>query len=283
MVGTRRGRKAPPSPPPTLHPDELETLGDPATYNPDEYRWVPVRRVARYDGWTEEKQRRFIEVLADTGQVGLAARAVGMTRETAYRLRRSARGAAFARAWDAARHHAGSLLEDMAFERAIEGVEQHVYNGNGEVVATRLIYNDRLLRFLLTHLKPERYGTGRARRAEPADADADSDVTVEACLRALEPPPPAAPEALLDEETFASELQIAEAGDGALPQFLSEQCPPKSPDQLLREKIDAQCARGEAANARSLAGEKLTKSEFADMCHFLDPTYRHELARKRYR
>jgi hypothetical protein len=71
-------------------------------------------------------------------------------------------GAAFARAWDAARHHAGGLIEDIAFERAIEGVEQHVYDGNGDVVATRRIYNDRLLRFLLTHLKPERYGAGAA-------------------------------------------------------------------------------------------------------------------------
>jgi hypothetical protein len=88
----------------------LDTLGDPTTYNPDEYRWVPVRRQARYDGWTEEKQRRFIEVLADTGLVGTSARAVGLTRESAYRLRRAAGAEAFAAAWDAARHHAGGLI-----------------------------------------------------------------------------------------------------------------------------------------------------------------------------
>ena len=50
---------------------------------------------------------------------------------------------AFARAWDAARHHAGGLIEDIAFERAIEGVEHDVYDGNGEVVAAKLVYDDR--------------------------------------------------------------------------------------------------------------------------------------------
>ena len=102
---------------------------------------MPVRRKPRLDGWTEEKQRRFIETLADTGLVRNAAKAVGMSRENAYRLRRAPHGAAFARAWDAARHHAGGLIEDIAFERAIEGVEHDVYNEYGEVVAARLVHD----------------------------------------------------------------------------------------------------------------------------------------------
>ena len=36
-------------------------LAAPEEYDPADYRWVPVRRAPRYDGWTEEKQRRFIE------------------------------------------------------------------------------------------------------------------------------------------------------------------------------------------------------------------------------
>lgn len=79
--------------------DELATLGDPATYDPAEYRWVPVRRRSRLVGWTEEKQRRFIEVLADTGQVRLACEAVKLSRESAYKLRRLPGHEAFARAW----------------------------------------------------------------------------------------------------------------------------------------------------------------------------------------
>lgn len=42
---------------------------------------VPVR--ARTDGWTPQRQRAFIEVLADTGSVSAAAEAVGLSREAA--------------------------------------------------------------------------------------------------------------------------------------------------------------------------------------------------------
>ncbi|THD36157.1 MAG: hypothetical protein E7773_09535 [Sphingomonas sp.] len=49
----------------------------PSEYDPADYRWVPVRRRPRFDGWTEEKQRRFIETLADTGPVGAAMAAIG--------------------------------------------------------------------------------------------------------------------------------------------------------------------------------------------------------------
>jgi hypothetical protein len=108
--------------------DQAVALPESEPYDPAEYRWVPVRRRPRHDGWTEEKQRRFIEALADTGLVSHAAKAVGMGRASANRLRRSPHGAAFARAWDAARLHAGAALEDIAFERAIEGIEHNVYN-----------------------------------------------------------------------------------------------------------------------------------------------------------
>ena len=70
----------------------------PAGYDPADYRWVPVRRRPRYDGWAEEKQRRFV-VLADTGLVSAAAKAVGMSREGANRLRRSPHGAARSDCW----------------------------------------------------------------------------------------------------------------------------------------------------------------------------------------
>ena len=46
---------------------------------------VPVR--SRRDGWTVERQRAFMAALHATRSVSKAARAVGMSRETAYRLR----------------------------------------------------------------------------------------------------------------------------------------------------------------------------------------------------
>jgi hypothetical protein len=262
--------------------DQAVALPEPEPYDPAEYRWVPVRRRPRHDGWTEEKQRRFIEALADTGLVSHAAKAVGMGRESANRLRRSPHGAAFARAWDAARLHAGAALEDIAFERAIEGVEHNVYNEYGEVVATKHVVNDRLLTFLLSHLKPERYGKNARTLAEPADASPPPTAiaSLEASLRAMEPPLPAPPEELLDAETLADEIEIAETADGVLPHFLSEQRAPKSDAQ----EIAAQQQRGKAAWEKQQKGEgELSDDEFNDMCHHLDPTYRHDKGRKRYR
>ncbi|MEQ1597657.1 MAG: hypothetical protein ABL985_21460 [Casimicrobium sp.] len=249
----------------------------PTDYNPDDYRWVPVRRRPRYDGWTEEKQRRFIEVLADTGIVTAAAKAVGMSRESAGRLRRSPQGAAFARAWDAARHHAGSVLEDIAFERAIEGVEQNVYDELGEVVCTKRIYNDRLLTFLLGALKPERYGREAMRNSQP---EATPPEALEASLRAIEPQLPAPPEQLLGAETLADELEIAEILDGKLPHYLCEQRPAKTAEQ----EWAAQLERGKAANEKLNSGEgPLTDQEFKDMCLYLDPSQRNEHGKKRFR
>ena len=59
---------------------------------------VPVR--ARADGWTSERQARFVGTLAETGCVSAAARAVGMSRLSAYRLRARPGAASLAHAWD---------------------------------------------------------------------------------------------------------------------------------------------------------------------------------------
>jgi hypothetical protein len=63
--------------------------------------FVPVPLRHRADGWTPWRQARFLGVLAETGSVAAAARAVGLARETAYRLRRRAGAESFAAAWDA--------------------------------------------------------------------------------------------------------------------------------------------------------------------------------------
>lgn len=242
----------------------------PEPYDPAEYRWVPVRRRPRYDGWTEEKQRRFIETLADTGLVNVAASAVGMSRASAYQLRRSPHGAAFARAWDAARQHAGGLIEDIAFERAIEGTEQEVLNSDGEVIATRLVQDNRLLKYLLSHLKPERYGNARPAAAS-APAPTEALPALHDSLRAMEPALPAPPEQLLGPEILADELELADAADGVLPRHLCEQRPPRSAAQRKADEAAARDARGAAALAKQDTGGRLTDAEHADACYHLDP------------
>lgn len=112
---------------------------------------------ARMDGWTPERQRRFIEILGDTGSVSRAAMCVGMSRESAYRLRRRKGAEAFAEAWDVARTAAVRVLADVALDRAIHGVEQPVFH-KGEQVGTRTVMSDGLAMFLLRTMDPGTFG-----------------------------------------------------------------------------------------------------------------------------
>jgi hypothetical protein len=59
---------------------------------------VPVR--PRRDGWSPERQRAFLAALASTRCVDRSARAVGLSRVSAYRLRRHPQAGSFATAWD---------------------------------------------------------------------------------------------------------------------------------------------------------------------------------------
>jgi hypothetical protein len=63
--------------------------------------FLPVPLRARGDGWTPERQARFVGLLAETGSVAEAARRVGMGRESAWRLRSRPGAESFAHAWDA--------------------------------------------------------------------------------------------------------------------------------------------------------------------------------------
>lgn len=50
--------------------------------------FTPVFTRNRHDGWTKQKQVGFIDALAETACVTDACRAVGMSTESAYTLRR---------------------------------------------------------------------------------------------------------------------------------------------------------------------------------------------------
>lgn len=59
----------------------------------------PPQRFRR-DGWTPARQLAFLDALGRTGSVTGAAAAAGMSRESAYRLRRREASRLFAAAWD---------------------------------------------------------------------------------------------------------------------------------------------------------------------------------------
>ena len=76
----------------------------------------------RADGWTPETQANFIRALAAMGSVGQAARAVGMGRRSAYRLRDRADAASFASAWGRALSMGRIHQFTIAMDRALNGV-----------------------------------------------------------------------------------------------------------------------------------------------------------------
>jgi len=90
----------------------------------------------QHNGWTQERQQQFLDHLAQMGSVSAAARAAGMTRQSAYWLRRQPAGVDFARAWDASLADAGQQIEDLAMDRLFEG-EEEVIERDGVVVEVR--------------------------------------------------------------------------------------------------------------------------------------------------
>jgi hypothetical protein len=64
--------------------------------------FYPVPTRGRRDGWTVQRQADFLGYLAETGSVMGACEAVGMSRNSAYKLRARRDGQSFAAAWDAA-------------------------------------------------------------------------------------------------------------------------------------------------------------------------------------
>ena len=134
--------------------------------------FTPVQLRPRHDGWTAAKQIAFIEALAETACVEEACRRVGMTAQSAYRLRRRECGAAFLRAWDDALDHALHRLEQAALSRALNGVPRPIFY-KGEQVGEWREYDERLTMFLLRHRRPHRFGKWIERMLTPGPPDCE--------------------------------------------------------------------------------------------------------------
>ena len=90
----------------------------------------------RHDGWSPDRQVVFLEALSRTGNVKAAALYTGLSRESAYKLRRRPDARAFAHAWDAALIHARAWFEDELMDRGLNGWSEAVWH-QGEEVGTR--------------------------------------------------------------------------------------------------------------------------------------------------
>ena len=93
--------------------------------------------------WNKRKMADFLRVLAAEQSVAAAARSVGMSRQSAYKLRNRLKGEPFDIAWEAALQHGYDALHQAALERALHGVEVPVWH-RGELVGTRRHYDERL-------------------------------------------------------------------------------------------------------------------------------------------
>ena len=142
---------------------------DPSTFEPPEFE--PAHPRPRFDGWTAERQARFIQALGESACVAEACRAVGMSERSAYALRARADAVSFRNAWDAALGYAIRRLSDAALSRALNGVAVPVFF-QGEQIGERRYYDERLTMFLLRYRDPDTYGAWRNRREPRRRPDA---------------------------------------------------------------------------------------------------------------
>ena len=142
-----------------------------------------------------------------------------MSVQSAYRLRRAPGAEGFAAAWDAAIAQASRKLVDLAFDRAIHGSDEPVFDREGHRVGRRMRQNDRLLMFLLRAYMPERFRHAHKseRRAEEGSPPAPPPVAD--ALLTLEPVQPPDPHLLMSPEELATELEVAHLMDGELPHW----------------------------------------------------------------
>jgi hypothetical protein len=85
----------------------------------------------RFDGWTPSRQLVFLEVLARTRSVAASAKAVGMSREGAYRLRRRPDAGLFAAAWDRAMSAGLTVVSRAKVDQGHKGLNARACNTEG--------------------------------------------------------------------------------------------------------------------------------------------------------
>lgn len=216
---------------PFLQTEAKPPARDAHGFDLNDFDWVPVRRKARLDGWSPEKQRLFIATLADTGSVTKAARAVGMSTKSAYELRRQPDAAGFAQAWASAIRQGMNRLIDVCLERALEGTEQPIYDREGRVIGHRVKHHERMAMFLLRAHMPELFRDAHRADRSKGEALPPPPEPVADAMRRLDPVPPAAPHALMEPDDLEIALQSAEILDGKLPHWHRDRTIPEQPPE----------------------------------------------------
>ncbi|MEI6418230.1 MAG: hypothetical protein WCO82_04105 [Sphingomonadales bacterium] len=164
---------------------------------------APPARRHRQDGWTAARQVEFLRILSSTGSVTQAARRVGMSRDSAYRLRQHPAATAFAQGWQAALATAWVDLAPSLLERAMTGDTLITEYGDGRRI-TR--HQPAPVRLVLGLLALQERMADRMGATRPA-----SDLPAAGAALAALPPDPAVFAALLAGLTDASDWQAEPA------------------------------------------------------------------------
>ncbi len=99
-------------------------------------------------------QRKFLAAYSEMGNITRATEEADISRQTHYNW--MSQDPEYAEAFKKAERLAADKLEEEARRRAVEGIEEPVYQG-GELVGSKMKYSDTLLIFLLKGNKPDKF------------------------------------------------------------------------------------------------------------------------------
>jgi hypothetical protein len=120
----------------------------------NEYRLIILRMINDFLKALQESQC----------MVAIACKVSGLTRSHAIKLRNKI--PAFDELWTEIYDDVTDVIENTAYKRAVEGIEEPVYY-KGDLVDTKLVYSDSLLTLLLQSRRPEVYKQRAAIEAQP--------------------------------------------------------------------------------------------------------------------
>jgi hypothetical protein len=232
-------------------------------------------RQPRHDGWTPERQTRFLDGLADKGNVRHACSLAGLSQQSAYVFRR--RDPGFARAWAAALALARERCAQVLAERAIDGVEEPVWY-RGEQVGTRRKYDSRLL---LAHIAR----LDKLADDETASADAGRFDELLACLAGESVPAVVASDCELlpldresaglragneadDAVRYAEPAETREASQEDGPDYEEDDAEQVELDEAAHDALEEACIA--AYRSGRAEGERGWDGWFAEACTFVD-------------
>lgn len=131
----------------------------------EEYAKELVAEENEYRLYVLRMMNDFLKVLRESQcMVAAACKMSGLTRSHATKLRNKV--SAFDEAWTEIYDDITDIIENTAYKRAVDGIEEGIYY-KGDLVDTKLVYSDSLLTLLLQSRRPEVYKQRSAIEAQP--------------------------------------------------------------------------------------------------------------------